>query len=226
MCGRVTVRTPPKALAEALGLIAEGGLPEVLRFNVAPSAWLPAVLDAKPDVLSPLRWGLVPHWAEDASISQSLANARAETAAQRRAFRDALRARRCLILVDGFYEWRREGKRRRAFHFERADGAPLAFAGLWEEWRGAPGAPLRTCTVLTCAANETMAALHDRMPAILERPDWSRWLAAGAAPEELLVPAAKGVLTLRAVSSRVNDARNEGPLCLGPPEVEPQLQLF
>jgi putative SOS response-associated peptidase YedK len=229
MCGRVTVRTTPLELARALGLAFDEGGPDALepgRFNVVPTALLPAVLDQAPGVLTALRWGLVPHWAKEAGVASSLANARSEGVAHKPAFAQAYRGRRCVVVVDGFYEWLREGKRRRPFHFTRADGAPLAFDGLWEEWTPPAGRPLRTCTVLTCAANATLARLHDRMPVILERGAWAAWLAPGAPPEALLVPAAEGVLLSREVSARVNDARNQGPQCLGPPEPEPQLSLF
>lgn len=229
MCGRVTIRTPVKDMAEALGFVFHGGLPDRARFNVAPQALLPAVLDDSPGELVPVRWGLVPRWAKDARIGASLSNARAESVREKPAFREAFRKRRCLIVVDGFYEWKREGKSKRPYFFSRRDGAPLAFAGLWEEWLAPEGEPMRTCTVVTCAANETMAPVHDRMPVILERPDWARWLARTEAPELAMTPAASGVLTLREVSARVNDARHDAEDCLGAPEPEklaPQLELF
>jgi putative SOS response-associated peptidase YedK len=227
MCGRVTIRTPPKQLAEALGFVFQGGLTEAPRFNVAPAALIPAVLDESPGVLAPLRWGLIPRWAKDAKIAQSLSNARAETVREKPAFREAFKGRRCLVVVDGFYEWRREGKSREAFHFTRTDGAPLAFAGLWDEWQPPVGDPVRTCSVITCASNGTMAPVHDRMPVILERPDFARWLEGD--PAFPLVPAGEGVLTVRAVSARVNDARHDAEDCLAPPEPakpKPQLELF
>ena len=220
MCGRVTVRTPAKELAEALGLELGEGLPEVARFNVAPSEPIPVVLDEAPKRLAAVRWGLLPHWARDPKIANKLSNARSETAASKPAFRKSFREKRCLIVVDGFYEWQREGGRKQPFLFERGDRGPLTFAGLWDEWISETGEPLRTCTVLTCSANALMGRIHDRMPVLLAAQDAARWLSRDASPEELgklLAPAPESMLSCREVSPVVNDARHEGEDCIAPP---------
>ena len=225
MCGRVTVRTPAKELAEALGMELGEGLPETARFNVAPSRPLPVVLDEAPKKLGAVRWGLLPHWASDPKIANKLANARSETAASRPAFRRSFRERRCLIVVDGFYEWYREGGRKVPFLFERGDLGPLTIAGLWDEWISESGEPLRTCTVLTCGANGLMSKIHDRMPVFLDREAAASWLSRETPPEvlgKLLAPAPESLLSCREVSPLVNDARHEGEDCVASPPPKPK----
>jgi putative SOS response-associated peptidase YedK len=216
MCGRFTLRAPPQALADEFEL-AEVSLFEP-RFNIAPTQSVPAIrLHDGGRQLAQFRWGLVPFWADDPKIGYRLINARSESAASKAAFRDAFKKRRCLVLADGFYEWKKSGKTKQPFHIRRADGKPFAFAGLWERWQPPDGEPLETCTILTTTANATLSALHDRMPVILERPDRAAWLDPAAAKDDLqalLRPLPDDALTAVPVSTYVNSPRNQGPQCL------------
>jgi putative SOS response-associated peptidase YedK len=170
-----------------------------------------------------LRWGLVPSWARDPGLGSRLINARAETASSKPAFRSALAKRRCLILADGFYEWEKLGTQgrpvRKPFYVGLASGDPFAFAGLWEAWRGPQGNELRTCTILTCQANELIGRFHSRMPVILDRHTAQMWMDPSRKPEELaplLVPYASDRMVVRAVRPLVNNPRNDLPACREP----------
>lgn len=149
------------------------------RYNIPPSESILAVrqlLQREGRELVPLRWGLVPAWATDSAVGNRLVNARSETAADKPSFREAFRRRRCLIPADGFYEWKKTGGRKEPYYVRLRDGGLLAFAGLWERWRGADGGALETCTILTIDANDLVRRIHERMPVILERADYARWL--------------------------------------------------
>jgi putative SOS response-associated peptidase YedK len=228
MCGRFTLTTTVKDLMEILPALqaTEAILP---RYNIAPSQPILAVANDDPTHLTTLRWGLVPRWASDESIGNRLINARAESLADKPAFRDAFRSRRCLVLADGFYEWKKlPGRQKQPFLMWRPDGKPFAFAGLWDEWRS-PQGPLRSCTIVTTDASEQVRELHDRMPAILEPADFDRWLAPEpvdpASLRDLLVPS-RHDLTLTPVSRLVNSPANESAECIEPEaaraEPEPQ----
>lgn len=208
------------------------GFPERLnlapRWNVAPTQEVP-VLRAAGDGdepgphLVPMRWGLVPFWAKDAAIGSKMINARADTLAQKPAFREALKRRRAVLPADGFYEWRLEGGKKMPLYIRRRDGLPLAFAGLWESWKGPKEAPLPqpllTATIVTTDANAPLRALHDRMPVILDPDGWRRWLDPAtpvAEAEALLKPAPDDLLELIPVSTRVNSVRNDDAACIAP----------
>ncbi|HJT33942.1 MAG TPA: SOS response-associated peptidase [Pirellulales bacterium] len=228
MCGRFTLRTEPQQVAKHFEL-AELPLFQP-RYNIAPTQPAPVIrLDQSGRrVLNGLRWGLVPSWAKDLAIGNQLINARCETLATKPAFRHAFRRRRCLVAADGFYEWQRQGKRKQPFYITAADGAPLAFAGLWERWEptDAPNAgtgrptPVESCTVITTTANEHLRTLHDRMPVILPRATWATWLDAAAEDtavlQKLLVPSADDGLTMHAVSPLVNSPSTDDPRCVEP----------
>jgi putative SOS response-associated peptidase YedK len=158
------------------------------------------------------RWGLVPYWAKDAKLGYSTFNARAEDAARKPAFREALKNRRCLVPADGFYEWQKiDAKTKQPFAIALNSGEPYAFAGLWESWQPPEGPPLETFTILTIGANEIMKPIHNRMPVILEPGDYARWLAPGAPakpPVELLRPFPAEKMRAWPVSSRVGNVRN------------------
>ena len=188
-------------------------------WNVAPTDRVPAVAEhGGRRLLGAFRWGLVPAWAGDARGAASRINARAETVAERPAFREAFARRRCLIAADGFYEWRlAPGGLKQPVFIHPADGAPVAFAGLWESWRDPAdrdGPPLRTCTIVTTAANTRLTPVHDRMPVILEPDAWDEWLDPTnrdlAGLHSLLVGAPDDLLELREVTTLVNDVRNKG----------------
>lgn len=232
MCGRATLTCPPEVLAEQLGVV----LPQALvlpRFNLTPSQGMLVVRLAKggeEEEAAIARWGLVPHWAKDASIGSRCAQARAETVGRTPAFRDAFRARRCLVVVDGYYEWRRpEGDAKgasRPHWVHRPDGAPFTLAGVWERWRDpAGGEPVDSCAVLTTAARGSVATLHHRMPVVVPAASRGAWLRASADDAEPLLRELEADsaadLALRAVSTRVNDPRSDGPENLEPAREEP-----
>ena len=197
------------------------------RYNVAPSQDVAVVrADDGGRTLGMLRWGLIPAWAKDHAIGYKLINARSETAAEKPSFRSAFRTRRCLIPADGFYEWRREGKSRQPWLFGLRDGAPFAFAGLWERWtvpQGAalagslsersPGDAVETCTILTTVANGTVAPVHGRMPVILPPDAYGPWL---AGEDVALAPYPADAMTAHPVSTLVNRPANDDPRCVEP----------
>ena len=160
--------------------------------------------------LDVLRWGLVPRWAKDASGGARMMNARGETVADKPAFRDAFAKRRCLVPMDGFYEWRTEGRAKQPFACALRSGEPMACAGLWEGWKQPDGEWLRTYSIVTCAAAGRQALLHDRMPVILPREAWEEWLA-GDDPAALLKPARDSLLAFWPVAARVGRVAEDDP---------------
>ncbi|MCW3016626.1 MAG: response-associated peptidase [Solirubrobacterales bacterium] len=233
MCGRYSMTGPnPARLRERFQLGDD--IPIRRRYNVAPGDDVLSVTTSREGERRGdlLRWGLVPFWAKDPKTGFKMINARAETVADKPAFRDALTRRRCLILADGFYEWQpRPGRRRKQpFWVTRADGAPFAFAGLWATWHAPDESVLRTCTIITTTANDALAGIHDRMPVILPTADdETLWLDAGApAPlvQQLLVPLPPEAVAAREVGDAVSDARHDEPDCLDPPEPETEPSLF
>lgn len=227
MCGRFTVAatTSPATLRARFPL---GESVEIAtRYNVAPGDDVLAVIVREGlSQGATLRWGFVPPWADDPSVGFKMINARAETVAEKPAYRDAFRRHRCLIVADGFYEWQREGARQ-PFHVTRADGEPFAFAGLRTAWKRPDGEWLRSCTIVTTQANDAIRSIHPRMPVILEPDEEAIWLDHEAPLEvvqSLLHPLPVAETHARAVSKAVNDARYDGPECLAPAEPEPQQQ--
>lgn len=227
MCGRYISATPPADLAAELGVTEVRADDLGARYNVAPTDPVYAVATGSDGQrrLGTFRWGLVPSWSRDAAGGARMINARAETLADKPAFRRALERRRCLVPADGFYEWLRAGGERLPFHLRRNDGGILCFAGLWEVWRP-PGdddaALLRTCTIITTGANAALAPIHDRMPVILPPETWDTWLDRSVtAPADvlpLLRPAPDDLLERTPVSKLVNNVRNDGPELLAPAE--------
>jgi len=231
VCGRYTLTAPDPAAVRARFALEES-VEVRTRFNVAPGDDVLAVTtdrDGRPRG-ELLRWGLVPSWAKSPDTGLKMINARLETVTERPAFRGAFERYRCLIVADGFYEWRpTAGGPKQPFHITRTDGALFAFAGLWSIWHAPDGDRLRTCTILTRAANSVLAPLHDRMPVILEAAGEADWLDIGTPPDRLRevlrgLPAEQTALT--EVGLAVNDARYDGPECLAPPAPSPQASLF
>ncbi|MCU1452957.1 MAG: response-associated peptidase [Acidimicrobiales bacterium] len=226
MCGRFVAASPPDEVARYFD--ATEVTEQVLepRYNVAPTTDVYAVLeDGGVRRVDALHWGLVPYWAKDPSVGNKMINARAETLAEKGAYKHAFRRRRCIIPADGFYEWKRDPtrKQRQPFYVHRADGEPLALAGLWETWRGADRSDderLRSCTILTTTPNELLAPIHDRMPVLLPPSAWDQWLDPEVddldALGRLLVPAPPDLLVAHPVSTDVNNVRNDDPHLIAP----------
>lgn len=186
-------------------------------------------------ILDRFRWGLVPPWAKDLSVGARQFNARAESVAERPAFRSAFAARRAAVLADGFYEWRKAPGGSQPFYFQRADGEPLAFAGLWERWRDPrladdPDAWVLTCTLITTPAGPDVEDVHDRMPVVLERPALAVWLDPATTDrhdlEALLHPSPRGTLARHRVDRRVGSVANDDPSLIEPVEAPRQAALF
>jgi putative SOS response-associated peptidase YedK len=228
MCGRFTQERPASELAE---IFAAEPLADELgaRFNVAPTDEAHVVVQREDRrAITAYRWGLVPHWSTDLRDGARMINARAETITESPAFREAFRRRRCIVPVDSFYEWKREGSVRQPYRVVREDGRPLALAGLWAGWRdpaaGEVERVVRTFTIVTAAPNPAVSELHHRMPVVLGEDAWDTWLTDGRAgpsvdPGELLAMLAPNedvALRIYAVNRYVNDVRRDGPDLIEP----------
>lgn len=224
MCGRYTL-TRVEDLAGRFGVLGETP-PLAPSFNIAPASAVAAVgADAEGNRrLRKLRWGLVPHWADDPGIGQRMINARAESVGQKPAFKGALQRRRCLIPADGFYEWRRPGEGesgpKQPYYISLADGSPYAFAGLWESWESPEGEKIQSTTIITTGANELVAQIHHRMPVILPPASYDAWLDPRTRdPQEvlpLLAPYPAEEMQAHPVSTHVNRPANDDESCVAP----------
>ncbi len=221
MCGRFTQQRPASELAE---IFAAEPLADELgpRFNVAPTDDAFVVVQREDRrAITAYRWGLVPHWSKDLKGGSRMFNARAETLTTSPAFRDAFRRRRCLVPVDSFYEWKREGTVRQPYRVVRVDGRPLVLAGLWAGWKDPSTDEVRrTFTIVTTTPNDALVDLHDRMPVLVRDDGWAQWLTPdGAEPGELLAmlqPTDEIDLRVYAVDRLVNDVRRDGPELIEP----------
>jgi putative SOS response-associated peptidase YedK len=238
VCGRYTLAVPDPAQIRARFSVGET-VDIRRRYNIAPGDDVLALTAGRDGIHRGelLRWGLVPAWAQGPAIGLRLINARAETVADKPAFRAAFAHTRCLIVADGFYEWgRAETGRKQAFHITLAAHEPFAFAGLWSVWHGdrdpqkpAPREPIRSCSIITMAAGGAIASLHDRMPVILPRDAeevWLRGSVSAAQLADLLARSPVAGAELRPVGAAVNDARYDGPECLADRAPESQTALF
>lgn len=217
MCGRYSLASSPEEILAEFGIGDESaGLGP--RYNIAPQTPVAVIGMGREGKkrLGMLRWGLVPWWSKEPAIGARMINARAETLSTKPAFREPFERRRCLILADGFYEWKREGSRKIPMRIRQPDGRPFAFAGIWDRWRDPQGQPLHTCAIVTTAANELLRPIHDRMPVILGRSDREAWLDPTRSPEQLrpLLRPFDGPLEAYAVSTIVNVAANDVPECI------------
>jgi len=229
MCGRFSLRARNAAILAEYFDIADVPLLKA-RYNIAPGQPAP-VVRLKPGQTNTrrelilLRWGLIPGWAKDQSIGNRMINARAESLAQKPAFRAALRRRRCLIAADGFYEWQGIGRSRQPYYIRFRDDRPFAFAGLWESWEGPDHTAIDSCTIITTAAGELIRPIHDRMPVILPPEAYDVWLDPAVENFEkftaLLVPFSSREMEVYPVNTLVNKASHDGPDC-----VEPLKNLF
>jgi putative SOS response-associated peptidase YedK len=223
MCGRYKQTTKAAELGVLFSAVVDAAFVDDAerldrpRFNAAPTDRLPIVRvhDAH-RALRPARWGLVPAWAKDEKIGASLLNARSETVFEKPAFKDALHKRRCLVPMDGFYEWKTEGKLKQPFLFSFTDDRPFALAGLWSTWKG-PAGPVESFTILTTEANALVATLHDRMPVIVAEQDYYEWLDPARSTvdlDRLRAPRAWPGLLMRPVSRRLGNVRFDDPALL------------
>lgn len=215
MCSRYSLTSPPEAIAKLFGV--EIGEPFPPRYNIAPTQPVGIVRnsDQGSREFALVRWGLIPSWSKDPSQFSTLINARSETAAEKPSFRGAMRHRRCLVPTDGFYEWTGQAGAKRPHLICLRSHAPFALAGLWEHWLGADGSEIQTMAILTTGANAEVAAVHDRMPVILQAKDYARWLdVRGGTAEtvlDLLHPLGEGSLEIIEINPKLNNPRNEGP---------------
>lgn len=223
MCGRFNVNKLADALLILFGI--EDGHDATPRYNIAPMQPLAAVRENAQSGMRELcflRWGLIPHWAKDPTIGNRMINARAETAAEKPSFRGAMRYRRCLIPAHGYYEWKKMSAGKQPYNVRMKDGAPFAFAGLWEIWQGPDGGAVESCTILTTEPSARLRAIHHRMPVILPPEEYDRWLDIDeknpAAVVPLLRPYPHEALIAVPVSPYVNNPKNDDPRCIEPVE--------
>ena len=214
VCGRYSLIADLGALAQRFAFDARQ-LSFEASYNIAPTQQVLTVVGGEQRRGGFMRWGLIPHWAKSASMGARMINARAETVAERPAFRDALRRRRCLVLADGFYEWHRGATGRKPMRIVMQSGEPFAFAGLWAVWRDAEGNRVPSCTIITTAANGLLAPIHDRMPVLLPPGLEEFWLDRSIddpdALASVLSPLADDSMESYEVSTLVNSAANNGP---------------
>ena len=227
MCGRFSLGADATALAAQFDLFEVP--PWTPRYNVAPTQEVLVVVKDPTGAQRQARryrWGLIPSWAKDSAIGNQLINAKAETAATKPAFRVAFRKRRCLILADGFYEWKKEGRHKQPYCIRLREGRPFAFAGLWEHWEGPEGKAIDSCTILTASPNEVLRPLHHRMAVILPSSEYDLWLDPSVHEVERLQPLLRPYpaeeMTAYPVSTRVNNPANDSPTLLEPVHTGPQ----
>ena len=222
MCGRFTLATDPMNF---IRFLLEYDMPDTFtpRYNIAPTQQVAVVPNYGTRRIEFFRWGLIPSWAKDPKIGNRMINARAETLAEKPSFRNPYRRRRCLVLADGYYEWRKEpgGGAKTPFYIRMASEESFAFAGLWEAWRPQGEVePVLSCSIITCPANEMLQSIHHRMPAILDQDTYDLWLdpveCAPAALNHLLTPYPPEGMEAFAVSRLVNQPKNDSPECILP----------
>jgi putative SOS response-associated peptidase YedK len=216
MCGRYSFILEDEMIRDRFGVTVRSAIYKA-RYNCAPSQNLAVISNENPGSLSLYRWGLIPFWAKDLSIGNKLINARSETILEKPAFKSAFRSRRCLVLSDGFYEWRK-GTVKTPFRIMRRDGSAFAMAGIWDKWIHPEGEEIRSFAIVTTRSNSLMEKIHDRMPVILDRETEKIWIEDAAPDElmELLKPCAASSLIAFPVSTRINSARFDSPEILEP----------
>ena len=220
MCGRYRLTAKERWLSEFFKIPAED-IEWAARWNIAPTDAVATVRHDRREpkrIFAKMRWGMVPYWAKDISIGARMINAVGETAAEKPAFRESMKRRRCLIPADGFYEWEKLGdKKKQAYNIGMKDDGLFAFAGLWDRWKDPTGKPVESCTILTTDANALLKDIHDRMPVILNPEDYDLWLDPGLNDpkqvEHLLKPFDARLMRVYPVSSTVNKVENDSPEC-------------
>ncbi len=177
MCGRFTLTINPDELQQQFGLSEAPPTQLAPRYNIAPTQAVAVIANNSDRKLELFQWGLIPSWAKDPKIGSKMINARAETLAEKPSFRTALKRRRCLVVADGFYEWKKTGSGKTPMYIQLKDGQPFGFAGLWEAWQSPDDGLIKTCTIITTTPNALLAEIHYRMPVILPREAYDTWLA-------------------------------------------------
>ncbi len=224
MCGRFTLTSNLDELQGRFGFLSEFTGSQFFehgpRYNIAPTHPVLTVTNDGQRRGELMRWGLVPFWAQDLKVGARMINAVGETASTKPAFRAAFKKRRCLVLANGFYEWKKEGTRKLANYIYQKNGEPMAFAGLWETWKSSEGPVVQSCTIITTSANPFIEPLHNRMPVILSDETQALWLDPLTDDpkilEPLLIPAPSELLTCHRVPDMVNSVKNQGPECILP----------
>jgi putative SOS response-associated peptidase YedK len=218
MCGRFSLYADYRAILERFDIeeVSIGESDYSPSYNIAPSQQVIAIVnDGTKNRLGLLRWGLIPPWAKDEKIGSKMINARAETVAEKPSFRNAFKKKRCLVVADSFYEWRRTDESKTPMRIKMKSGEPFAFAGLWETWKSPDGKTVNTCSILTTKPNDLMATIHDRMPVVLSKEAEKIWLDPNVQdPEvlgELLKPFDAKEMEAYEVSAAVNSPKNNGP---------------
>lgn len=221
MCGRFTLTVNPSELDEVFENFT---FPQKFapRFNISPTQPVLAIPNDAKNKADFFLWGLIPSWSKDPSMASKLINARGETIAEKPSFRGGYKYKRCLILADGFYEWKanQNQKTKTPYFIHMKDRNPFAFAGLWDEWHSPDGDSIRTCTIITTEPNELMSSLHNRMPVILEKKDYDAWLDPTPQTDlnllRLIKPYPTSKMTAHPVSTLVNKPSNDVPECVVP----------
>ena len=219
MCGRYSLVEDLGKLARRFGFDGDW-LSFESAYNIAPTQDVLTVVGGETRRGGFMRWGLIPLWAKNASIGSRMINTRAETVAEKSAFRDALRRRRCLVIANGFYEWQRAGAARKPMRVVLHSGEPFAFAGLWSVWKDPEGNRIPSCTIITTAANDLLRPIHDRMPVVLPREMEAFWLDDSVeepdALRSVLSPYPDDEMEVYEVSTLVNSAANDDPKVIEP----------
>lgn len=219
MCGRFTFSMDMEELAEAFPGV-DFSIYFEPNYNIAPSQDVLAISNIDASKATLLRWGLVPHWAKDITIGNKMINARGETLAEKPSFKHPYKRQRCLIVADGFYEWKKEQDKKTPMHIRMKTKKPFAFAGLWERWSPPDQGPLFSCTIITTDANDLLAPVHHRMPVILQPEDYDLWLSSKEQPAEnlnhLLTAYPSDEMICYPVSRMVNNPKNNSPECIKP----------
>jgi len=230
MCGRIAITLPTDAMAQLFEAQPANDLPDVPNYNLCPTNRVPVIRSGELGRrISAMRWGLLPPWYAQESAGPLLINARSETIAEKPAFAEACRQRRCLIPASGFYEWTKdEHGKRLPWYIQRSDSAPIAFAAVWQSWQGSGhDTPVDSCAIVTTAANDQMAQIHPRMPVILEPQDWALWLGeAGRGAARLMRAGPEDRLRFHRVTAQVNSNRAAGPQLIEPLEPLEPLEPF
>lgn len=217
MCGRFAITLPPDAMAQLFEAVPANDLPPVPNYNVCPTNAVHAVVTGDRRRLVSMRWGFIPHWYKTPTDGPLLINARSESIAEKPAFRAAARERRCLIPASGFYEWTKDAADKRLpWYFRRSDNAPLAFAGVWQDWEGGDERHT-TCAIVTTEAEGSLTQIHHRLPVIVRPEDWALWLGEeGKGAALLMKPPEERDLDFFRVDPKVNSNRAAGPELIEP----------